>query len=279
MALGRLVEKPQEITTAINTFLAQPQVTPTSALITGYDFLKDEATAVNDTLAQYGIANRTTLINDTWSASDFRAAFFGRATARGLNSLNSHFNHNSFFPNSGGNVFADEVASDSTDYSGALIFSVGCHSGLNVPDRGPGTAQQDTDWAQAFARRGATYLGNTGFGYGDSDLIAYSEKLMVNFVQQLGDAGGGRAHRRRGAAGGQAGLLQQPGYGLVQQLRPEGARRDDALRPADAQGQRAQSAQRDRGDERRNKDRRRGGSAPAGEPAARRPTTPTPAQL
>ena len=56
-------------------------MTPTSALITGYDFLKDEATAVNDTLAQYGIANRTTLINDTWSASDFRAAFFGQGTA------------------------------------------------------------------------------------------------------------------------------------------------------------------------------------------------------
>jgi hypothetical protein len=40
-------------------------------------------------------------------------------------------------------------------------------------------------------RQGATYIGNTGFGYGDSDLIAYSERLMVNFVEELEYAGNG----------------------------------------------------------------------------------------
>ncbi|HRO23163.1 MAG TPA: hypothetical protein PLR07_02565, partial [Promineifilum sp.] len=41
-------------------------------------------------------------------------------------------------------------------------------------------------WAQMFAGEGATFIGNTGFGYGDVDLLAYSERLMLNFVQHLG---------------------------------------------------------------------------------------------
>ena len=72
------------------------------------------------------------------------------------------------------------------DYTGSLIFSVGCHSGLNVPDGEAATIETGTDWAQAFLRRGATFIGNTGFGYGDSDLIAYSELIMKNFVEELG---------------------------------------------------------------------------------------------
>jgi hypothetical protein len=74
-----------------------------------------------------------------------------------------------------------------THYSGALAFSVGCHSGLNVPDEDSRSPQSGTDWAQAFLRQGATFIGNTGYGYGDSDLIAYSERLMLNFVEELGD--------------------------------------------------------------------------------------------
>ncbi len=41
------------------------------------------------------------------------------------------------------------------------------------------------DWSQAFLSRQATYFGNTGFGYGDSELISYSERLMLNFVEEL----------------------------------------------------------------------------------------------
>ncbi len=37
-----------------------------------------------------------------------------------------------------------------------------------------------------FAREGAAFIGNTGFGYGDGDLLAYSELLMLNFVKELG---------------------------------------------------------------------------------------------
>src|SRR4029077_19354318 len=43
-------------------------------------------------------------------------------------------------------------------------------------------------WAQSFAGRGASaYLGNTGFGYGDSDIVAYSEDLNARFAANLAD--------------------------------------------------------------------------------------------
>jgi hypothetical protein len=78
-----------------------------------------------------------------------------------------------------------------TNYSGSLIFTVGCHSGLNVPDEQMPGPLLGTDWAQAFSRQRATYIANTGYGYGDSDLIAYSERLMANFAQELGYWGTG----------------------------------------------------------------------------------------
>ena len=264
VAIGRLVEKPQEITTAVHTFLNQPEVTPSSALVTGYEFLKNEATAVNASLTQYGISNSTTLINDAWTANDFRTAFFGQAAARGINSLNSHFTHNSFYPNDGTSVYADEVANDNADYRGALIFSVGCHSGLNVPDAGPNPTQADTDWAQAFSAKGATFLGNTGYGYADSDVIAYSAKLMVNFVQQLGGAGGATPTVGGAMLAAKQDYFNSLGSGLVQQLRSEGARRDDPLRVADVARQRAQPAGRRGRARRAGQDQRPGRARGAG---------------
>src|SRR5262249_31043369 len=119
----------------------------------------------------------------------FRASFFA-PTARNLNSLNSHFAHNRFFPNDENNVYATEITG-TTDYRGSLVFSVGCHSGLNVPDEDFETVQLGTDWPQAFLRQGASgFIGNTGFGYGDSDLISYSERVMANFAEELGATGG-----------------------------------------------------------------------------------------
>jgi hypothetical protein len=78
-----------------------------------------------------------------------------------------------------------------TNYSGSLIFTVGCHSGLNVPDEQMPGPLLGTDWAQAFSRQRATYIANTGYGYGDSDLIAYSERLMADFAQEPGYWGKG----------------------------------------------------------------------------------------
>ena len=100
-------------------------------------------------------------------------------------SLNSHFDHYRFFPNDPNDVLATEITG-TTPYTGSLVYSVGCHSGLNVYDGSAPPVLTGTDFAQAFTRQGATFVGNTGFGYGDSDLVSYSELLALNFTQELG---------------------------------------------------------------------------------------------
>ena len=186
-AIGRLVENPAEIATMLDTYLGEPTLAPQNALITGYDFLVDQANEINATFQEQGLnpANVDTLINNTWTAADFRNAALD-AQSYDLISLNSHFDHFRFFPNDRDNVLAAEFEAVGSNFNNTLIFSVGCHSGLNVDNNGATFSFTGSDYAQIFARNGATFLGNTGFGYGDGDLLAYSERLMVNFSEQLG---------------------------------------------------------------------------------------------
>jgi phage terminase large subunit-like protein len=80
--------------------------------------------------------------------------------------------------------------SGTANLEGVIIYTLGCRSGLNVPDVDSGTGPLTLDFAQAFAQRGATYVANTGNGYGDTRDIALSERLMYYFTQRLGKPGG-----------------------------------------------------------------------------------------
>ena len=190
LAIGRLVESPDDIYKSLDAFLSlsatQPVLAAQDGLVTGYDFLIDEATAISNTLTAQGITPLDTLIDNTWLAGDFRNYFFDVGSERDLNSLNSHFEHHRFFPNGAEFVYATEVTASPTAYQHALIFTVGCHSGLNVPDADQPDPTLAADWAQVFLAKQALFIGNTGYGYGDSDLIAYSERLMTYFVEELG---------------------------------------------------------------------------------------------
>ncbi len=195
LGTGRLVESPDDIINLIDAFISQPILTPTNALVTGYDFLIDQAQAVSATLSQRGITTITSLINNTWTAGDLRSQLIGVPQAPDINALNAHFTHYALIPASvpvsptlSDYVFATEITA-TTWYSNALVLSVGCHSGLNIPDE---TATDNPiDWAQAFSRQGAAFFGNTGYGYGSSDTIALSEKMMNNIVDELGYLGSG----------------------------------------------------------------------------------------
>ncbi|MCP3973764.1 MAG: hypothetical protein GY720_04650 [bacterium] len=67
-------------------------------------------------------------------------------------------------------------------FTGAILFSMGCHSGLNVSDVQVGATP---DWAQEFSELGAVYAAETGFGYGDTEFLAYGEELMRQFAFRL----------------------------------------------------------------------------------------------
>jgi hypothetical protein len=182
--LGRLIESPADMVAQIDSYLATPTITADEAFVTGYDFLVDQATAIADTLTAEGVEVDTSFVNNTWTTSQFNQWLAGQTIGPDLISLNSHFSHYSFYPNDHDEVFASQITDD-VDFRNSFVFSVGCHSGLNVPDDPNAPAGFTTDWAQAFARQGAMYIANTGFGYGDSEFIAYSERIMVNFVEEL----------------------------------------------------------------------------------------------
>ena len=66
---------------------------------------------------------------------------------------------------------------------------MGCHAGLDVDDAEVDASSEQRapvdDWAKTFADAGALWVANTGYGYADTDTIAYSAKLMADFAANL----------------------------------------------------------------------------------------------
>ncbi|MGD8967587.1 MAG: hypothetical protein PVI07_08775, partial [Anaerolineae bacterium] len=184
-AIGRLVEMPQEMVKLIDVYLTRGgQASPETGLVVGYDFLADSAREIKGRLEEMGIGT-SSLISDTWTADELRAALL--ATRHDLNAVNAHFQHWRAWPADieSGQLTSDDVVGASADLSGALLFSLGCHAGLNVPDAWD-DAGSALDFSQAFARSGSTWVGNTGYGYGMDEAAALSERLMGDFVAELG---------------------------------------------------------------------------------------------
>ncbi|MSP12709.1 MAG: VWA domain-containing protein [Chloroflexi bacterium] len=183
--IGRLVETPAEIAGQLTYYLASNGVlTATTSLEVGYDFLKQGAQIISQTLTAKGL-NNTAMINDTWTAQDLADTFLD--SRHDINSINAHFQHWRIEPASraAGLLQSDRVA-QSHVLTGTVIFSVGCHSGLNVCDlvsTGPPASQ---DFAQVFAQKQAVYVANTGYGYGDTEAPALSVQLMDYFASNLG---------------------------------------------------------------------------------------------
>ena len=195
VAVGRLVEQPAEIVAALGDFVTfNGHLDAATALSVGYDFLTDGANAVKNGLVANGFttaANATALIGDTWNAEQLKDALLGRNgfTVADVASINAHFDDHRALPaNEDGNpaptnlVNSGDVITART-LARSLLFSVGCHAGLSVADSTQST--RPDDWSETFARQGAIWLGNTGFGYGDTEVVAASEKLMALFAERL----------------------------------------------------------------------------------------------
>lgn len=192
LAVGRLVETPTEIMTVLDAYLgtsAGVAPTPQRGLVTGYEFMVDAAEIFGRELAAgIGSAPTTLLtseIKPTWTADELRTALLG--SRHDLVFLAGHFS-------TAGALAADyetrmaaaEVARSSVDLTNSIIVGMGCHAGYNTVDNHaiPQVTQQP-DWAQAFARKGATLISGTGYQYGDTDFIAHSELLYVEFSKQF----------------------------------------------------------------------------------------------
>jgi hypothetical protein len=196
---GRLVDQPAEIVAALNQYVVSDGLLDTAlaspqAQVLGYDFLADSsATIASDLANQVPPFDVTSTISETWTKADLITAMdSGSAIVNG----NAHFDHTASLPAAGNlsNTFTDlyTIADLQTDttissvYAGTIIFSMGCHAGLNAPDSYLAAGDPALEWAQSLLNRRAVFVGNTGFGYGDSDFSAYSEDLMALFAESIG---------------------------------------------------------------------------------------------
>jgi hypothetical protein len=183
LAVGRLIETPDEIIAFIDAFLDNSQITLGQVLVTGYDFVQDTARAnCSDWRADLGRESADCLIGDDWMADELRARQLAAAPPFKVQSINGHANHHQEGVPMGQPIDAREIASASSDLERGLIYTLGCHSGLNVP---PTDTVGPLDLAQAFAQKKANYVANTGYGWGFPIGIGLSEKLLRLYTEEL----------------------------------------------------------------------------------------------
>lgn len=210
ISVGRLVETATDATGVVEAYLATANgvvPTPTSSLVTGYDFLEDAALEVSDEL-QAGIGvvpdqlitprdvspeevrpypDDPTMPGDdlSWTADHLRDELLG--TEHDIIYLAGHFSASSALAaDYDTRLLASEVAASDIDLVNVIVFSAGCHSGYNiVNEHGIPGITPEPDWAQAFAQKQALLIAGTGYQYGDTDFIEYSERLYSEFSEQL----------------------------------------------------------------------------------------------
>ena len=187
-------------------------VAPRSSLVTGYDFLADAANAVKAEFAAGTGTTPDTLITPngkspqdpaSWTATQLDTKLLG--SRHDVIFLAGHFSANSAlaadFTTS---LLTTDLVASPVNLANAIVFSAGCHSGYNLVDDDavPGVTQP-LDWSQAFAQKRATLVAGTGYQYGDTDFLEYSERLYETSPGSSAP-GTGRHPDRRGARQGQA---------------------------------------------------------------------------
>jgi hypothetical protein len=195
-AVSRLVETPANIEDIAQAFLASDgKLNANTALVTGYDFFDDGAGAVKDILVSANIATDDSLRSPTaWTADELRTKFL--TVRHDIANINAHYTHYLALSASGfvsGN-FSDvltstQVSSATANLLDSIIFTIGCHSGLNVPDASAFSAADvgssvdpRLDFPQSMHQ--AIFLASTGFGYGDDEGIGGTERLMGLFLDE-----------------------------------------------------------------------------------------------
>ena len=197
LPVGRLVETAADITGMLNAYPVGGVVaTPTSALVTGYDFLADAAAAIGSELtAGLGARGRVDSLIEAgglpptdptaWNAAQLRTQLLG--SRHDLVFLGGHFSATSALAaDFTTRLLSSEVVTSAVDLTNTIIFSEGCHSGYNiVDDAAIPNLTLSPDYPQAFARKRATVIAGTGYQYGDTDFIEYGERLYLEFSRQL----------------------------------------------------------------------------------------------
>lgn len=174
LAGGRLVESAAEISAHIDAFLSRDGVLTLPATIVGGDaqLTNDTTVAQCELLAADGLATdlcTTDLLQMRSAAINQRAGAIWNA---------QHSNHVSM-----GEWTAQEIGERSLSYAGTLLFTIGCHAGLNVPLSAG--VLPDRDLAQQMLGQGGIFVGSTAYAYASRLKASYSEELALHFTEEL----------------------------------------------------------------------------------------------
>jgi CSLREA domain-containing protein len=204
LPVGRLVETPTEIDGMLQAYMSLSGgvvATPSSSLVTGYDFMTAGANAVESDLSSglgSSATNDTLITNDgvapsdtgappdhSWTASQLETALLSKR--HDLIYLGAHFSaNNTLAADYSTTMNAQQLASSNVNLENSIVLSAGCHAGYNIVggDAVPGVTQT-LDWVGAFAQKQATLIAGTGYQYGDTDFLAYSDQLYADFSHAL----------------------------------------------------------------------------------------------
>ena len=196
LAVGRLVDNASDISFAVDAYIATGGVvSPSSALVTGYDFVGDAAVAIQAEMDAGTNSTSDTLIQapglpptdpTAWTANQLRTQLLSGDFDIAV--LTGHFSAgNLLAADYVSEMTATEVALSAADLTDMLVLTLGCHGGYTIPngDLIDGVSP-NPDWAKAFLRKGAAgYIAATGYAYGDTELTEYGERLFLRMAQQL----------------------------------------------------------------------------------------------
>jgi hypothetical protein len=208
ISVGRLVETGDDILRQLENFVEfkgrlDPGTATSPSLraaVTAYDFLTDGGQAIARNL-RAGVGSVVTsrggvdLLGDKWDRDDYLALL--KSGRFDILSPNAHYDWEALLPAAADGtlyskkdlVFSSDVAEVGLERT--LLFTIGCHAGLSVNDVQLGF--DAPDWAQTFAQGDNQYIAHTTYGYGDDEIVAYSERLAAIFASQLS------AHLNRGS--------------------------------------------------------------------------------
>src|SRR5207302_1825381 len=201
-SFGRLVETPTDMTNQLAYYAAKGGVfAPARSLTTGYDFVADGATATGQKLQSLPttldslITPPGAAAGTGWTHDTFLDHLLGRngIAAPDAAAANAHYDHHRLLPAAGAPlVQSTEIPSN---LLAKLIFTIGCHSGYTIADWLYAAGDPFAlDWAESYAKAGAiAYVGQAGYGLGDTDVVGYSEQLQVLFASLLGRMSMGEA--------------------------------------------------------------------------------------
>jgi Tol biopolymer transport system component len=190
---GRLVERPDQISSAVTRFeTSHATLRSSTAFVSGYDFVTDGSQLVQSRLSSIlGAGSVRSLLTNTWTKATLLGPLgaFPVGGPAAINDWNGHYDNYQALP-------ADGLQSDLLNTSnltganalpaGGIFFTMGCHAGFQTTDAIVGaTAPDKLDWADAFASNGTSFIGNTGFGLGNTDSVAFSEELMAGLAGHL----------------------------------------------------------------------------------------------